>query len=73
MCSWDKSVFTTLEWVVDQSFIAIKGLWVGLLGPDELICIYAPTDQGERIGFFETLAQFIDRWDCHNFILFGGF
>lgn len=61
------------ECVVDQRFIAVKGQWVGLIRPDELICVYAPTDQSERVGFFGTLAQFIDQWDCHNYVLYSDF
>lgn len=26
-----------------------------------------------RIDFFKTLVQFISKYDCHNFVLFGEF
>lgn len=70
---WDKNVFTITDYVVEQRFVDIKGQWVGLVEPDGVICVYALTDQGERVIIVETLAKFIGQRDCHNFVLFEDF
>lgn len=58
---------------MEQTFVVIKGPWVGAVGPEGLICVYSLTNSGDRLGLLENLSLFIEQWDCSNFALFGDF
>lgn len=36
------------ECVVEQRFVAVKGQWMGDIGPEGMICVYASTESRER-------------------------
>lgn len=59
-------VFEALDCVTKQQFVAVKGRWADPVGLSGLVCIYAPMDHNDRVGFFQHLVQFIGGWDRHN-------
>lgn len=70
---WDAAWFTEVFRVCHPKFVAIKGSWIAGVGPIGLICIYAPNNHTERVGFFEFPISFVNAWGCYNFIIFGDF
>lgn len=44
----------------EQRFIAMRGRWIDLRGPEGVVCMYSPTDKSERVVFFELINHFIN-------------
>lgn len=59
LCCWDKTVFEALKCVSEPRFVVIRGQWVDGIGPEGLICIYAPNEVNEisvcyMVGLLES-------------------
>lgn len=59
-------MFDAADFVTEQCFIVVKGRWLDSVGPERLICVYAPMDCTERKSFFDYLSRFLMQWDYHN-------
>lgn len=73
ICCLDKMVFEANECVLEQRFVVVKGRWLEDKGSEGLICVYAPTDDNDRVSFLDALVQFVSCWDCQKFVIFGDF
>lgn len=44
-----------------------------MVGPEGLVCIYAPIGRNERAKFFEYLVHFIGKWEGQNYVICSDF
>lgn len=52
LCCWDKDVFEASECVWNQKFVAVKGHWADLAGPEGFVCVYNLMDKSEGVSLF---------------------
>ncbi|GJU41859.1 RNA-directed DNA polymerase, eukaryota [Tanacetum coccineum] len=69
LCVWDKNSFQMTREVIDNSFVALKGLWLLTNTPILIVSIYSPQEIGAKKVLWDRIVDIIKCWNGEVIIM----